>query len=155
MNDEPIPLDHGYPLRIVVPGVAGARSCKWLLKIIVAEKESDSLWQTHHYKSFSPNVEPGEVDYSSAPAVQEMPVTSAITAPKKGDVVVVRDGKIEMNGRQQYNNFLQIFDYGYEVAQFSFRAHCVTILNHVSNFSCVAVQFSVDLKLESIQLVVR
>ena len=32
MNGEDIPLDHGYPVRIVAPGVAGARNVKWLKK---------------------------------------------------------------------------------------------------------------------------
>lgn len=30
MNGEPIPRDHGYPLRVIVPGVVGARNVKWL-----------------------------------------------------------------------------------------------------------------------------
>lgn len=30
MNGEPIPRDHGYPVRVVVPGVVGARNVKWL-----------------------------------------------------------------------------------------------------------------------------
>lgn len=30
MNGEPIPRDHGYPIRVVVPGVVGARNVKWL-----------------------------------------------------------------------------------------------------------------------------
>ena len=32
MNGKPIPKDHGYPLRVVVPGTVGARSVKWLSK---------------------------------------------------------------------------------------------------------------------------
>ena len=32
--------DHGYPLRLVVPGQIGGRSVKWLTKIEVSDKES-------------------------------------------------------------------------------------------------------------------
>ena len=32
MNGEPIPRDHGYPVRVIVPGVVGARNVKWLGK---------------------------------------------------------------------------------------------------------------------------
>lgn len=31
--------DHGYPLRVVVPGVIGARSVKWLDSINIIEEE--------------------------------------------------------------------------------------------------------------------
>lgn len=36
---KPLKRDHGYPLRVVVPGVIGARSVKWLDSInIIAEE---------------------------------------------------------------------------------------------------------------------
>nr|POE51419.1 sulfite oxidase [Quercus suber] len=39
MNGEPLNRDHGYPLRVIVPGVIGARSVKWLDSInIIAEE---------------------------------------------------------------------------------------------------------------------
>ena len=30
MNGEAIPRDHGFPIRVIVPGVVGARNVKWL-----------------------------------------------------------------------------------------------------------------------------
>jgi sulfite oxidase len=35
MNGQPLTRDHGAPIRVVVPGVIGARSVKWLRKITV------------------------------------------------------------------------------------------------------------------------
>ena len=83
MNGEPIPRDHGFPLRVVVPGNTAARSVKWLEKIILAEDESQSQWQQRDYKCFGPNQAAKDVDWSTAPAIQETPVQSAITSIKK------------------------------------------------------------------------
>ncbi|ETO33189.1 sulfite reductase [Reticulomyxa filosa] len=38
-NDEALTHDHGWPARIVVPGWVGARSVKWIQKIVISEKE--------------------------------------------------------------------------------------------------------------------
>lgn len=53
MNGEPIPRDHGYPIRAVVPGVVGARSVKWLAKVsevascvvLVSDGASTLVWE--------------------------------------------------------------------------------------------------------------
>nr|AAF28059.1 nitrate reductase [Wickerhamomyces anomalus] len=36
--------DHGKPLRIVIPGVIGGRSVKWLKKLVVSDKPSDNWY---------------------------------------------------------------------------------------------------------------
>jgi len=36
MNGEPLPRDHGFPLRVIVPGTIAARSVKWLQRIILS-----------------------------------------------------------------------------------------------------------------------
>jgi sulfite oxidase len=45
MNGDPLPRDHGYPVRAIAPGHAGARQCKWLHKVIVSKNESQKSWQ--------------------------------------------------------------------------------------------------------------
>jgi sulfite oxidase len=52
MNGEPLPRDHGFPLRVVVPGHVAARSVKWLNKIVLSDEESTSQWQRRDYKCF-------------------------------------------------------------------------------------------------------
>ena len=54
---EPIPADHGFPLRVVIPGVVGARNVKWLKSIVLSDEESRSHWQRKDYKCFHPSID--------------------------------------------------------------------------------------------------
>jgi sulfite oxidase len=85
MNGKTLPPDHGFPLRSIVPGHVAARSVKWLNHIGLSDEESPSQWQRRDYKCFGPNQT--KVDWDTAPAIQELPVQSAITRVKLGDWV--------------------------------------------------------------------
>jgi sulfite oxidase len=86
MNDETLTTDHGYPLRIIVPGNIGARSVKWVNRIIVSDKESDSHWQKADYKVLASSIkQPQQIDYDRVPALQESNVQSAICYPASND----------------------------------------------------------------------
>ncbi len=82
MNNEPIPRDHGYPLRAVVPGIVGARNVKWLGKIALKPNESLSHWQQRDYRGFPSNIDWDNVDWDSMPSIQELPVISAISTSR-------------------------------------------------------------------------
>lgn len=43
MNGEPLPKIHGYPLRVVVFGYIGARSCKWLYEVKAIKRPSPAF----------------------------------------------------------------------------------------------------------------
>lgn len=45
MNNQPLPPDHGFPLRLIIPGYVGGRCVKWLKKIWISEQES----QNHYH----------------------------------------------------------------------------------------------------------
>jgi len=46
MNGDPLPVVHGAPLRVVVPGYIGARSVKWLERIEVARSRAGATFST-------------------------------------------------------------------------------------------------------------
>jgi DMSO/TMAO reductase YedYZ molybdopterin-dependent catalytic subunit len=50
MNGVPLPPDHGFPLRLVVPGWVGVSSIKWVGQIEVSDKPLFSLWNTQQYR---------------------------------------------------------------------------------------------------------
>lgn len=80
MNGEPIPRDHGFPLRLVVPGVVGVRNAKWLTELSVKNHESQGDWTQTNYKMFpswTTKVVPG-VD-----PVYDTSIQSAITSVKR------------------------------------------------------------------------
>ncbi|KAJ9648805.1 hypothetical protein H2199_000718 [Coniosporium tulheliwenetii] len=79
MNGEALPPDHGFPLRVLVPGNVAARSVKWVNKITLSDEESPSQWQRRDYKCFGPNEGPNP-NWDAARSIQEMPVQSAITS---------------------------------------------------------------------------
>ena len=43
MNGTDIPIEHGYPLRLVVPGTVGVRNAKWVKSLIVSDNEALSV----------------------------------------------------------------------------------------------------------------
>ncbi|MFJ2030089.1 sulfite oxidase [Streptosporangium sp. NPDC087985] len=52
MNDRPLPPDHGYPVRLVVPSWIGLASIKWVGDIEVSTSPLTSPWNTELYRMF-------------------------------------------------------------------------------------------------------
>lgn len=53
-NGRPLLPDHGYPLRLVLPGWVGIASIKWLGELEVATRELTSPWNTRWYNIGGP-----------------------------------------------------------------------------------------------------
>jgi DMSO/TMAO reductase YedYZ molybdopterin-dependent catalytic subunit len=49
MNGSDLPLDHGYPVRAIVPGHYGMASVKWLSHIRAVREPFQGYWQTSDY----------------------------------------------------------------------------------------------------------
>ncbi|GAA2632293.1 sulfite oxidase [Paractinoplanes durhamensis] len=55
MNGEPLPPDHGHPVRLVVPHWIGIASIKWVGRIEVSAEPLFSPWNTQFYRLFGPD----------------------------------------------------------------------------------------------------
>ena len=60
LNGEPLPPQHGAPLRLVVPGWYGMTSVKWLERITVIDRPFDGYQQAHAYRVRRSEEEEGE-----------------------------------------------------------------------------------------------
>ncbi len=49
MNGETLPADHGFPVRLVVPGKYGYKWVKWIVNIQVVDKDYKGYWESRGY----------------------------------------------------------------------------------------------------------
>lgn len=93
MNGEPLPLDHGYPARMVVPGFIGARSVKWLGKIVVSDEPSPNHYIQKAYKV----VKEDEADlWKAAEPIYQYVLNSVICTP--APKAELQPGNIQVSG---------------------------------------------------------
>ena len=87
LNDQPLTPEHGFPVRVVVPGWIGARSVKWLGRAIVQASPSENYFQTKAYR-VERSVNPRDPrDVSGGVAIAEVPINSMILDPRPGQAV--------------------------------------------------------------------
>jgi DMSO/TMAO reductase YedYZ molybdopterin-dependent catalytic subunit len=86
MNDEPLPILHGFPLRIVVPGWFSTYWVKMLATIEVLTGEDDSYYVADSYRLPAQPVTPADKDFATVP-VTTIPPRAFITSHADGDTV--------------------------------------------------------------------
>ena len=88
INGEPLPLMHGFPLRLVIAGWPASVSGKWVNRIMIRDRVHDGekmLGQS--YRVPCAPVAPGaDVPDDNMCIIESMPVRSLISYPKSGTV---------------------------------------------------------------------
>ena len=93
INGKPIPLAHGGPLRLVVPGYTGVNNIKYIKRLAFTVEQSAANIQQSGYR-LAPMGEKGAPTHES---VWTMPVKSWITYPGDPDEKL-KAGKIQIQG---------------------------------------------------------
>ncbi|TPX63126.1 hypothetical protein SpCBS45565_g06859 [Spizellomyces sp. 'palustris'] len=93
-NGEPLAPDHGFPVRIVIPGHIGGRMVKWLARIIVSTEEDSSHYHFHDNRVLPPNVDAQIATaegwwYKPEYIINELGINSVITSPTHDELVPI------------------------------------------------------------------
>lgn len=51
MNGQPLPLEHGYPARLIVPGFYGYKMPKWITKVILSDQPVEGFWEARGWSA--------------------------------------------------------------------------------------------------------
>lgn len=62
MNGELLTPDHGFPARMIVPGIYGMKNVKWLERIEVVDEDFKGYWQTRGWSDPAPYQIWGRID---------------------------------------------------------------------------------------------
>jgi DMSO/TMAO reductase YedYZ molybdopterin-dependent catalytic subunit len=93
MNGEPMPLAHGGPLRLVVPGYSGVNNIKYIKQLAFTKEQTQAAIQKTGYR-MSPVGQKGD---PSQPAVWTMDAKSWVTSPSP-DSGPVKAGVVQITG---------------------------------------------------------
>jgi len=87
MNGHPLPPQHGFPLRVLVPGYIGARNVKWVASIVLQDAPSTNYYQARAYKLFPPHMQAESADWTQGQMLGALPLNSVIFRPCEGELL--------------------------------------------------------------------
>lgn len=97
MNGAALTREHGFPVRVMVPGWAGAASVKWLTEIRVIDREFEGNFMKPGYRYPMHPVPPGgEISPDETATITGLPVKSMIARPGEGSAQKL--GRIRVSG---------------------------------------------------------
>jgi sulfite oxidase len=96
LNGVPLPPEHGFPMRTLVPGWIGARSVKWLGRITLRAEPTNNYFQTRAYR-VQRELNPRDPrDVSAGYAIDRVPLNALFLNPSPDQVLAA--GTVQVRG---------------------------------------------------------
>ena len=95
-NGEVLQPDHGYPVRLIIPGYIGGRMIKWLAHINVIAHETKNHYHYHDNRILPPHITAeeslsGKWWYKPEYIFNELNINSSITRPDHNETLSIRE----------------------------------------------------------------
>lgn len=97
MNDFPLPPDHGYPIRLMIPGYVGGRCVKWLSKVWVTDHESDNYHHIYDNRVLPSYLTDKDSEFADilyhhpSTLINDQTLNSVIVKPSHGEKFALQD----------------------------------------------------------------
>ncbi|KAH8095220.1 hypothetical protein JL720_2503 [Aureococcus anophagefferens] len=93
-NGARLQADHGFPLRILIPGFIGGRMVKWLKEIKISPEQSDNHYHFKDNRVLPVNVTPEQAEaegwwFKPDYIINELNINSAMFHPGHGEIIRV------------------------------------------------------------------
>src|SRR5260221_11360249 len=86
MTGVTFPQEHGFPVRMLVPGIYGMKHCKWLTRIEVVNYDFQGYWQQRGWSDPAPVPLTSRIDTPlDGTSVTANPITYIAAVPFSGN----------------------------------------------------------------------
>ncbi|MCC6704815.1 MAG: molybdopterin-dependent oxidoreductase [Thermomicrobiales bacterium] len=101
MNGTLLPDDHGFPARLIVPGIFGMKNVKWLDRIELVDHDFMGYWQTRGWADDAPYQSWGRIDYPTGRIAPGPTWASGVASAGDRDVVRV---EVSIDGGESWSD---------------------------------------------------
>ncbi len=89
MNSEPLPVGHGFPLRLVVPGWYGVANVKWLTKIELSDTRLENRFMGRDYVTIMGRQVGDHIEYTETSVSRQRVKSVVARVTRSGDTMHV------------------------------------------------------------------
>jgi DMSO/TMAO reductase YedYZ molybdopterin-dependent catalytic subunit len=74
MNGAPLPQRHGYPARLLVPGIYGMKNCKWITEVELVNSDYKGYWEGQGWSDTAIYQTMSRIDYPNSLSIPLKPI---------------------------------------------------------------------------------
>ena len=74
MNGAPLTNKHGFPARLLIPGIYGMKNCKWITEVELANYDHKGYWESQGWSDTAPYMTMSRIDFPEKQSIEAKPL---------------------------------------------------------------------------------